>query len=62
MIARALLGTIRHADTGATKGVLITTSYFTPSARTFILTEPALDGTDYDGLVEWLREYGRNSG
>jgi hypothetical protein len=56
-IARALLGTISHAATRATKGVLVTTSRFTPAARRFILTEPSLDGRDFDGIVEWLREY-----
>lgn len=57
-IARALLGTIAHGRTRASKGVLVTTSYFTPSARNFILTEPDLDGKDFDGIVEWLKEYG----
>jgi hypothetical protein len=57
-IARALLGTISHPSTRATKGVLVTTSRFTPAARKFILTEPSLDGRDFDGILEWLREYG----
>lgn len=57
-IARALLGTIAHGHTRASKGVIVTTSYFTPSARNFILTEPDLDGKDFDGIVEWLKEYG----
>ncbi len=56
-IARALLGTIVHGATRANKGVLVTTSRFTPATRQFILTEPSLDGRDYDGLVEWLHEY-----
>jgi Restriction endonuclease len=60
-IARALLGTIAHGRTRASKGVLVTTSYFTPSARSFILTEPDLDGKDFDGIVEWLKEYGSKS-
>jgi hypothetical protein len=55
--ARALLGTIVHGATRANKGVLVTTSRFTPATRKFILTEPSLDGRDYDGLVEWLHEY-----
>ena len=54
-VARALLGTIVHGRTRANKGVLVTTSRFTKGARSFIVTEPALDGRDYDGLVEWLR-------
>ena len=57
-IARALLGTILHGSTRATKGVLVTTSRFTPATRTFILTEPSLDGKDFDGIVGWLQEYG----
>ena len=57
-IARALLGTITHSGTRATKGILVTTSYFTPSARSFILTEPTLDGKDFDGIVAWVHEYG----
>lgn len=56
-IARALLGTIVHGATRANKGVLVTTSRFTPATRKFILTEPSLDGRDYDGLLEWLHEY-----
>ncbi len=55
-IARALLGTISHGATRATQGVILTTSYFTPAARQFILTEPTLDGRDFDGLVDWLRQ------
>lgn len=56
-IARALLGTITHGPTRASKGILVTTSFFTPAARRFILTEPSLDGRDFDGIVEWLKEY-----
>ena len=56
-IARALLGTITHGATRANKGVLVTTSRFTPAARSFIITEPSLDGRDFDGILEWLREY-----
>ncbi len=56
-IMRALLGTIVHRDSRANKGVLVTTSNFSAAARQFILTEPALDGRDFDGIVEWLNEY-----
>lgn len=56
-IARALLGTITSASTRATAGVLVTTSYFSPATRKLILTEPALDGRDFQGIVEWLHEY-----
>lgn len=54
--ARALLGTIMHGPTRASMGVLVTTSTFTPAAREFILTEPVLDGKDFDGVLEWLKE------
>ncbi len=57
-IARALLGTILSRETRASKGVLVTTSYFTRETRRFILTEPALDGKDFDAIVEWLNEFG----
>jgi hypothetical protein len=56
-IARALLGTITHEKSRATKGILVTTSSFTPAAREFILTEPNLDGKDFAGIVGWLQEY-----
>lgn len=59
-IARALLGTITHPSTRASMGVLVTTSRFTPSARKFIITEPHLDGRDFDGLVEWLQARSRD--
>jgi hypothetical protein len=55
-VARALLGTIVHGSTRANKGVLVTTSRLTKGARSFILTEPALEGKDFDGLVGWLNE------
>jgi hypothetical protein len=61
-IARALLGTIMHGTTRAAKGILVTTSFFSPAARRFILTEPALDGKDFDGVVGWLNEYGGSKG
>lgn len=56
-IARALLGVISHGQTQVTKGVLVTTSYFSPATRSFMLTEPKLDGRDFNGITEWLREY-----
>ena len=59
-IARSLLGVITHGATRATKGILVTTSYFTPAANKFILTEPSLDGRDFDGIVAWLRDKSRH--
>lgn len=54
---RALLGTINHPHSRANKGVLVTTSRFTSGAWNFIVTEPALDGKDFNGIVGWLKEY-----
>lgn len=59
---RALLGTITYERTKANKGVLVTTSSFTSGARRFLLTEPAVEGRDFEGIIEWLREYARQSG
>jgi hypothetical protein len=56
-IIRALLGTVRGKDTRANKGVLVTTSTFTPAARKFFVTEPDLEGRDFDDVVAWLKEY-----
>ena len=55
--ARSLLGALHHGRTRANKGVLVTSSRFTKPAREFILDEVSLDGRDYHGLVDWLREY-----
>ena len=55
-IARALLGTIAHRYTRANKGVLVTTSQFTRPARHFILTEPSLDGKDFNGIIRWIHK------
>ncbi len=60
-IMRALLGTILHGATRAAKGILVTTSTFTSGARKYIVTEPSLDGRDFDGIVDWLHEYGSSS-
>jgi|SRR3982751_2605742 len=60
-LLRALLGTISHGPTKANKGILVTTSRFTSGARKFMLTEPSLDGKDFNGIVEWLGEYGRQT-
>jgi hypothetical protein len=58
-ILRALLGTITHGSTKANKGVLVTTSTFTSGARKFILTEPSIDGKDFDAIIGWLKERAR---
>lgn len=59
-VARALLGVILHGKTQATKGILVTSSYLSPATRKFILSEPKLDGRDFNGIIEWLHEYGKN--
>jgi len=61
-VARALLGVIGHPATRATKGILVTTSSFTPAAKKFIVTEPSLDSRDFQGIVDWLGEYKRTHG
>lgn len=60
-LLRALLGTISHGPTKANKGILVTTSRFTSGARKYLLTEPSLDGKDFNGIVEWLGEYGKQT-
>jgi hypothetical protein len=59
--ARALLGTISHADSRADRGVLVTTSRFTEPARRFIVSSPQLAGTDFNGIVAWLMEYAQGN-
>ncbi|WP_197998824.1 restriction endonuclease [Gimesia aquarii] len=56
-ILRTLLGTVNHASTKATVGVLVTTSTFTKGARDFIVTEPHVDGKDFNELVTWVNDY-----
>lgn len=53
---RALLGTLVHRNYRANKGVLVTSSLISPGAREFILTEPSLDGRDFNDIIAWLRE------
>ena len=53
---RALFGVVSHSATRANKGVLVTTSSFTRGARNYILTEPSVEGRDFDGIVDWLGE------
>lgn len=59
-LLRALFGTISHGPTKANKGVLVTASRFTSGARRFLLTEPSLDGKDFNGIVGWLGEYAKS--
>lgn len=45
---------------GATKGILVTTSWFTKPAKDFLEKhEWQLDGCDFDRLTEWLQIYDR---
>ena len=56
-VMRGLLGSVAHNESKANIGVLATTSRFTKGARDFILTEPLVDGKDFDDLVSWLNKY-----
>ena len=53
---RALLGTVTHDRTKSNIGVLVTTSYFTKGSREFILSEPSIDGKDFDDVVKWIND------
>ncbi len=55
--ARALLGTVTHSDYRADRGVLVTTSRFTEPTRQFIVSSPVLEGRDFSGIVDWLRDF-----
>lgn len=61
---RGLLGSVTHSQTKANKGVLVTTSSFTRGAKNFVLSEPLIDGKDFNDLVTWLNTYkhGNRSG
>ena len=52
---RELLGVVAHEN--ANIGVLVTTSRFTDPALAFMKAERRLDGKDYLGVTEWLREW-----
>lgn len=55
-IVRELFGVLH--DDGATNGILATTSFFTAPAKDFIQRNQwRLDGKDFHGVLEWLREY-----
>lgn len=54
---RTLLGSIGQSNVQATIGVLVTTSTFTKGARQLIGAEATLDGKDFFGVVDWIKEY-----
>jgi len=54
-LMRELLGVVAHEN--ANIGVLVTTSRFTDPALAFMKAERRLDGKDYLGVTEWLREW-----
>jgi restriction endonuclease Mrr len=56
---RALLGVIAHNSHTANIGVLVTTSQFTRGSKEIMAAECRLSGKDYDGIVDWLREFRR---
>ena len=55
-IMRSLIGTVNQKDTQANMGVLVTTSSFTPKSRTMIASEAAIDGRDFNDLVDWIEQ------
>lgn len=58
-LVRQLYGTL--VDFGANNAMLVTTSSFSKDARAFRQRhEYRLDLRDYTGVVEWIRDYGRN--
>lgn len=47
-----------RADDGATKAILVTTSYFTPDAKEFFERNRwVLEPKDYDGVAGWIEQY-----
>jgi restriction endonuclease Mrr len=58
---RSLLGVVAHESRQANIGVLVTTSSFTRGARDLILSDCRLDGKDYDGIIGWVHELGRDA-
>ena len=61
-ILRALLGTVKSRETPANIGVLVTTSYFSRGSRELILSEPTIDGKDFDALAHWIQLYAERKG
>jgi restriction system protein len=55
-IMRALFGTVSASNSKANKGVLVTTSTFSPGAKSFIASEPLIDGKDFYDLVKWINQ------
>ena len=51
---RALLGVVELRN--ATKGILVTSSYFTNSAKQYADSNEKLELIDFDGIADWLRK------
>jgi HJR/Mrr/RecB family endonuclease len=48
---------------GATKGIIVTTAYFSPDAKLFLDKHQwELEGKEYEDLSRWLEEYARLKG
>ncbi len=58
-IARLLLGAVTDNSQNPSIGVLVTTSYFTSGALTFMGSNARIRGRDFDGVVDWIKEYSR---
>ena len=56
-VMRTLLGTVFQDMRESCKGVLATTSRFTPDAHNFIFEQAHVGGRDFDDLVDWLSEW-----
>lgn len=54
---RALLGVVAHHGSEANIGVLVTTSHFTRGCKELIASECRLDGKDYHGILDWVRDW-----
>lgn len=55
-VLRSLLGSITQQTTNVTVGVLVTTSFFTKGAVKFFAQNAKIQGRDFDGVVDWIRE------
>lgn len=53
---RALLGAASTRSACVNKAVLVTTSTFTRGGWQMIASEAMLEGKDYDGIVDWIRD------
>ncbi len=55
-VVRSLLGSVVQSNTSVAVGVLVTTSFFTKGAINFFAENANIQGRDFDGVVDWIRE------